>query len=174
MNTKPTKKRRSFAAAWIEQPPGEMTGTILNSTHAIALANLVVAFEHCEAQMYGVLGRLLNVPPHIAGYVLRSIGTHYGRATLMEQLLQKAPQNAHRSEAFDEIISEFKSIGSARNKYVHGRWWTNRDTGDTYLAEHEDELPQFFAPRVVKDGEIDACTSRIHALMARVIFNPPE
>lgn len=106
----------------------------IHDDHAAAVFAAVVSeFVHLEQAMEFVMSRLLGTENNAAGHVCRSIFSPNLRVGIMRALLERAPHNADKPDAYDEIITEFKEVSELRNDYVHGRWETD-DNGHLYLV----------------------------------------
>jgi hypothetical protein len=140
MNTPRKKKRHSreaFDAKSFGSFSGTWTGLITDPEIALALAAVVSAFEHLEAQMSDVLAALFGTDESMtAGYVLRAIKSPRARRTVMRDLLEKAPRNVAADEFFDDVIDRYEDVANRRNQLVHGLWYSEVEgSGRTLLAK---------------------------------------
>ena len=138
MNTPKTPKRFTYKPPK-DSPDGSYNKSLDNPEIALVLANVMVRFEHLEDEFAIILSILSGVDPVTAKIMLRSIKAPKARQELVKSLLEHSRHNIDADPIFDEIISEFSAIATKRNKYVHGRWLTHRETGKTYFAKPSPE-----------------------------------
>lgn len=135
---------------------------------ALAFSAVVTRFVHLEEVMPEVLGVLLGYnQAGPSGYLLRAIVNAKTRADLMEQLLQRAPNNAKLGTGYDEILVEFRALSKLRNDWVHGSWQTH-ETGDCYMSLKEPNGHTHAGARLVDPADLEAVAERITQLWSRV------
>lgn len=176
MNTKPTKKRYNpppFDEAFAHNSDGTWAASLFHPKFAVRLSRIVTEFEHLEDQMAWVLARLTGTELQLAGYLLRSVRSPRGRTDMLRDLLQLAPRNVLAGDDFDDVIAEFSRIGTQRNKYVHGRWFTRTDREKVRFCESDDHRMEFIRSREVTLEELDELLDAMSALLRR-IFSSKE
>lgn len=173
MNT-PRKRRR-----YKNPPPDNISsgdlfvGTIEDTTVAKQFAEVITSFVYLEERMASVLAVLLGSSDKIAAsFVLKAIKSPSGRVEVMRELLENAPINEALGDEYDHIIREFREISAERNRYAHGRWWTDFHTKETLLDETDDPNESLHVRRVVTAAELEALDQRMLALHGSIARGP--
>jgi hypothetical protein len=148
---------------------GRFANGLLNAAYALPFSAIATMFVHLEVEMDTVLAILMDASDNkTAGYILTAIKSPRGRIDLLTDLLELSPVNQKRPPEYDQIIKEFASVNTARNKFVHGQWWTNVETNEVFFAEEDDHGFGFFASRPVQPTELQVLVRRIQELYLRV------
>lgn len=160
MNT-PAKARRfnSEAITLPSQPGSTYVLSLTKPSFARLLAQIVSEFVHLEIEMADVLAVVLGMSQRQpADYVMRAIIAPRGRISLMQELLEKSYINKELSAKYDKTISEFSSINTARNNYVHGQWYTEINNKHVCLAKLRKDEHGFglLAAEVEPRGDLEA------------------
>jgi hypothetical protein len=100
--------------------------------------------------------------------IFRSVISNQGRKKLMMSLLELASINKDKEQFYDEVIDEFSKLSGVRNEYLHGLWYTHKETGRVFLAEESLDDFYFFDRREVTEEEIVKAFDRMAALYQRV------
>ena len=162
-------------------PQGAAWG-IANPIVAVQFGFLVSYWWHVEEQMIYLLDELITGAARkqygldlSARQIFRSITSQDGRVKLMRNLLETLPHNSSKSSLYDEMLDEFASINSQRNKYVHGIWTTDLGTGQVRLRKATIQHEVYEGAVTVLPEEVQALTNRMQTLYTRVaVRNQPE
>lgn len=92
----------------------------------------------------------------------------------MKELLECAPINVQLGSEYDAMIAEFSKISSARNRYAHGRWWTNIKTSQTLLDETEDLATVLRSTRPITAEQLTELDVRMLELHKQIAVGPEE
>jgi hypothetical protein len=166
------KKIKRFPGNIPDQP--KVSGAVHHGIGSDKIAQdfgrMLAEWALLEDQMIHVLHILMGItdldPP--ARQIFRSSTSTQQRAKLMRTLLETSRRNKDRGASFDDVISEFEKISTARNEYVHGRWWTQRESGKVYLQPEMKDDFSFLNIREVTDNELPNLKVRIAALAKKV------
>lgn len=93
------------------------------------------------------------------------------RIKLFRAVLERSPLNKEKPALYDQIIDEFYSLNAARNKFLHGLWYTYAGNERVFLAEATADEFSFIEQREIKIGEIQAVTKRISDLTRKIIYD---
>lgn len=176
MNT-PRKTKRFSLERWkqeywggVQKGSGHFSVALDSPEFGNQFALLVTEFTHLEFAMERVLGVLLQVDSTTAAHVMRSILSVKARIAMMRAVLQRARHTATFPDEFDDILDEFQSINSLRNDYVHGRWFTDINTGTVYIIKpNEDPLiADMSAMNEIKVSELEVVRNRIVQLQLKI------
>jgi|GEM_PF-4198357 len=165
----------------IDALPEEFEGGIHN-VNVMLLFGLIMAYwSHIEDKMTQVLDWLMFLDESVleaiqtkAGWVspsqqiFRSVGTHNYRVKLLKNLLSRYKGNVSKDPLYDDVISEFASIGAFRNDCAHGLWWTGRTSGRVFLQQETLDFTGFNQKREVTLQEFESYKDRIEALIRNV------
>lgn len=171
MNTPPTPKRynpKFSEDSLVHRGPGGAAGAIKDEAVAALLAQLVSSFVHLEDYMGWVLAGLAGTDPTTAGYILRAIKSPRGRVDLLEALLQKAPRNREKGPEWDRLISDFWNVNKARNRYVHGHWWTDHN-GKTWFAPTDEHGLSPFQATELEIADLQNTVDQVGTLLLDVV-----
>ena len=151
-------------------PDGTYDYAVTNAEFNRYIGEIISKWPHVEEQMVGVFAELLGVYAHKVPMrqVFRSIRSQHTRITIMRNLLEETSLNAQKGIEYDEIIDEFASLNTARNRYAHGMWLTH-ESGAVFLADSEGEY--FFTssePKEIKITELEDVLNRMKKFEKRV------
>jgi hypothetical protein len=148
-------------------------GSIEDADVAKMFAEIMTGFVYLEDRMASTLAVLLGSPDEIAAaYVLRAIKSPAARVDVMKELLEGAPINRRLGGEYDHIIREFRTISKERNRYAHGRWWTDYREKKTILDETDDPNASLHVRRPVGHGELLALRKRMLDLHSAIRDGP--
>nr|ALS90433.1 G10 protein [uncultured bacterium] len=127
-----------------------------------------------EEFMIEILAMLMGGRQMPARQVFRSIVSQSARIRVMKVLLEEAPHNRDKAAEHDEVITRFERISEARNRYVHGMWYTR--FGAIYIEERR--TPEDFTARKkreVKLSELETLTHEmadLARLITKIVYPP--
>jgi hypothetical protein len=131
---------------------------------------LITYWPLIEEQMVVVFKDLIGTDDQsTARLIFRSIINQNIRITVMRSLLEKSPHHTEKGVFFDELLDEFGSLNSMRNKYAHGLWYTYQDTGRIFIEEETDTYHLFFQKREVTAAELDNVTRRFSNFLGKLL-----
>jgi hypothetical protein len=169
MNTPPKKRRCS----WEWTPTGPVGNYVVglgNPDYASLFANIMSEFNHLETSMPKILTVLLGMTDDSsAGYVYRAIRSVNSRYEVMKALLEKAPINVNKTEAYDELLSEFDKIRVGRNDYAHGLWFTHVETGKVFLEKKDEHGFAFMGATEEPIENLQELLGQIRSLTPRIM-----
>lgn len=114
---------------------------IANPEVAIQFALFVTEFTHLEVWMDRIASLILGTDENTAAHVMSAVVSANARIELMRRCLERARRNSKKPLSFDEIITRFETLNSFRNKIVHARYTTRRDTDEVlWLTRGSDPL----------------------------------
>jgi hypothetical protein len=141
---------------------------IQNDDFAAAFGKLTAYWPHVEERMICVLRDLIAghtlVP---ARQIFRSVISEAVRIRIMTALLEHSPGNAGKSQFYDKILLDFRSLNSKRNVMVHGIWWT-RDDGKMFVSKESLNEYSVGNGREVPLKEVSAIIKKVAALIKRL------
>jgi hypothetical protein len=170
MNTPPRPKRFSLdqwrETYWsdVYKGSGQFGLALDGAEGTLQFALMVTEFTHLEHSMERVLALLLEVDEMIAAHVMWSILSARARIEVMQSVLERARHTARYPVDFDQILAEFKKINTARNIFVHARWYTDLVTGTIYMIGPNDD-PTLLGMAAMKEFDI----AEIKALRNRMV-----
>jgi hypothetical protein len=173
MNTARTKEIRRFVKS--RRPkntdlpdPGVFTNGVNDPDILALLGRLVAEWPHLEERMVYIFGLLTGTEGGLSREIFRTIISQEVRNKIMKHALEETVQNADKPAFFDKVLSEFASLNTSRNKYVHGLWMCNDEA--TYLATSEAARHPFeTVTRKVNAAELRAFLSRMGSLSHAII-----
>jgi len=140
---------------------GQMLPGLRHPEYAVLFARIITEFEHLEDHMAYFLSVLSGASPVVCGYILRAIKAPRGRADIMASLLTLAARNMDLGDEYDQVIREFGATASARNTYVHGRWWTSSKGRLVVFAPTDEHSHELFNTEQVRRADLDYVLYRI-------------
>ena len=170
MSTPRTRKPRRYKTKISDTPHGSYSQRIDPDNFALAIGRLATAWPYVEEQMVGLFAELLDIADkQSARLIFRSIINQNIRITIMRNLLEKSPRHKDKAAYFDELLEEFGALNVARNKYLHGLWYTYQDHLRVFLEERGDTYDKFLVKREVPLKEIHSVHTRMNDLSKKLI-----
>ena len=152
-------------------PEGRGAGHNLNVAFAAALGEMIGYWPHIEDRMIFILSSLIgNHEQEIPSQqIFRAIVSQDARIKMIRAILEKSPINRKKGAIFDAIIDEFEALNKARNKYVHGLWWTHVESQRVFLQPASTDEFGFLDQREVTLQEMDDVIERMSRLFGRIM-----
>lgn len=150
-------------------PDGQSSGGMFNIAFAAALGEMIAYWPHIEDRMIIVLRSLIgNHEQQIPSQqIFRAVVSQDARIKMMRAILEQSPINQKKGAIFDAMIDEFEALNKARNKYVHGLWWTH-ESQRMYLQPASTSEAGFLDQREVTLQEMNEVLERMGNLWRRV------
>jgi hypothetical protein len=151
-------------------PSGKYSTGLVDDDYAAALGDLTAYWSHIEEAMIFFFELLLGHNPSVASparQIYRSITAPNARIKVLRAVLEKSEINRTKTAEYDEIISEFDSLNSKRNTYVHGLWETH-ESGKAFLSAPGSDDFYFYKRREVPIQELQNVVIRIRNLARRI------
>ena len=147
--------------------PGVFEGGIKDEKMLLTLGKLISTWTHLEERMIYIFGILTKTEKGVAREIFRSVIAQEVKIKMMRFLLEETEDHAKKPPFFDKVLDEFKSLNTARNKYVHGLWY--HDENATYLSSSDAARHPFeTVTRKVKASDLDAFLERANTLAAAI------
>ena len=128
-----------------ECPGGTYAGGIYNEHFAARIGQLAAAWGHLDEALadilYDLLGHDYKLPLR---QVYRSIVSPEARIAMLSTLLEKTELNQSKSRWYDDVLTEFRTLKSTRNDFLHDLWWTFED-GRMFISKIEADAHSFIA-----------------------------
>jgi uncharacterized protein YpbB len=104
--------------------------------------------------MIQVLQDLLGSKRAPARQIYHSVISNKARQSLMLACLQRSAINIHKTDLYEEIISQFHNLNAQRNSFLHGLWYTH-ENGGAFLSESAVNDFHYIDAREVKVEELE-------------------
>jgi hypothetical protein len=149
----------------VRLPEGTIYTGVKNDEIAMLLGRIAGQWTHVEEAMSRLLALILDSDDDMAArHIFRSIVNQHARITVMRNLLEKCLPAVGLDQTVDEKINEFEALNGCRNRYVHGVWMTDTDTGKVYLAEADVTHFVYLPSRRVTPNELVDVACRMEQL----------
>lgn len=160
-------------------PKGNFVHGLSNPEYARKFASLVSEFEHMETHMPNLLAALMGLEhAQSAAYVYRTLRNPSIRASVLKELLEKAPCNEALGDEFDVLLSEYEAARVQRNAYVHGLWYTSLDDRSVWFSRSDDGGLGFYKAKKEPIKNLDAVLKLIRSLTQKLALmrlgDPPR
>jgi hypothetical protein len=90
------------------------------------------------------------------------------RHDILRDLLEMSPNNARLGDEYDELLSEYSALRTARNDYAHGLWFTRSRDGEVFLSKGDDHGFGYFMAKPEPITNLVKVRDRILALESKV------
>ena len=134
--------------------PGQYEAGIKNDKFALLFGQTVATWVHVEDLMIQVLQDLLGSRSAPARQIFHSVVSNKARQSLMLACLQRSKINIHKTDLYEEIISQFSNLNAQRNSFLHGLWYTH-DSGCVFLSESAVNDFHYIDAREVRIEELE-------------------
>jgi hypothetical protein len=146
MNTPRSKPRPRYdfdaaiaKAKKLRGPNGVYRAGIWDTNYAVALGTMVASWSHLEENFLYVFHSITGgMHERVTRIIFRSILSQESRIRIPREILEKSPYHYKTDVEFDEMIDEFASRTNARNKFIHGMWYTH-DSGKVYIINSSED-----------------------------------
>ena len=149
-------------------PSGTYRAGVWDPEHSSALGVVVTSWSHLEEKFLYIFHSICRgTNQRVSRIVFRSL-VQDSRIRISRYILENSPTHYAASTELDDIIDEFDSCNSVRNKFVHGMWYTH-DSGRIYLSPaNEDPTLPGTHRRLVPLKEITDLITRMVELQRRI------
>ncbi len=150
-------------------PFGVFKCGIDNTAYLSRLGKISSTWPHIEEFMMLVFSELVGTqnPSAPVRQIYRSIINAQTRIAIMRKTLEESPYNKEKSEEYDQLIREFASLNTERNKYVHGLW-LEHENGDIYLSSFSTDELWLQKSRKITIEELDSVIKRMESLSIKI------
>jgi hypothetical protein len=170
MTTKRKSNRYSAPSPNVNKTGEAVETVVRNPAHLILLGSLVTNFTHLELDFSHLLAKLLGTDWQTGFILLNQIVSPSARHNAMRAVLESSPRNAKLGPEYDDLLSEFSRLNSARNTYVHGIWTTDMASKATYIAKANGNIDAYLERRQLDFDDLIKLVDDIVACRRRILL----